>query len=41
MSPLGRRPVHKASSAKRFRKSVSKTKGANIQAGPMRGGIRL
>lgn len=41
MSPLSRRPVHKASSAKRFRKGVSRTKAANLQAGPMRGGIRL
>lgn len=41
MSPLRRRPVNKSSSARRFRKSIGRTKGANVQAGPMRGGIRL
>lgn len=41
MSPLHRKPVSKRHSAKQFRKSVSKTKHVNVQAGPMRGGIRL
>lgn len=40
MRPVRRNPVNKRSSSRRFRKSVSRTKGANI-AGPMRGGIRL
>lgn len=35
-----RRPVNKRSSARAFRKSVGRTKGANVQA-VMRGGIRL
>lgn len=41
MRPLGRHAVSKHGSARSFRKSVSRTKAANIQAGPMRGGIRL
>lgn len=41
MRPSARRPVSKRASAARFRKSVSRTKGANIAQGPMRGGIRL
>lgn len=41
MSPLRRGGVNKRSSAKRFRKSVQRTKGANMAPGPMRGGIRL
>lgn len=40
MRPLTRKPVSKSSSAKRFRKDTTRTKGANMQ-GPMRGGIRL
>lgn len=40
MSPLSRRPVSKGGSARRFRKSVSRTKAANVQR-VMRGGIRL
>lgn len=40
MSPLKRYPVNKYSSARKFRKSVQRTKGANMN-GPMRGGIRL
>lgn len=40
MRPLSRQPVNKYRSAKRFRRSVSLTKGANIQ-GPVRGGWRL
>lgn len=40
MKPLSRKPVNKANSARRFRRSVSLTKGANIQ-GPVRGGWRL
>lgn len=41
MKPLSRSGVSKGKSAARFRKSVQKTKGANMMAGPMRGGIRL
>lgn len=40
MRPLTRNHVNKGKSAKRFRKSIQRTKSANI-AGPMRGGIRL
>lgn len=40
MSPLRRSPVRKASSARKFRKNVGRTKGANVRS-PMRGGIRL
>lgn len=40
MRPSSRRPVNKRSSAKRFRKSVGRTKMANL-TNPMRGGIRL
>lgn len=40
MSPSRRFGVDKRSSAKRFRKSVGRTKARNM-VGPMRGGIRL
>jgi hypothetical protein len=40
MRPLKRRPVSKGTSAKSFRRNVSKTKAVNIKPGPMRGGIR-
>lgn len=40
MRPLARKPVSKASSAKRFRRDTKRTKGANMTS-PMRGGIRL
>lgn len=40
MRPLGRHSVSKHGSARSFRRSVGRTKAANIQ-GPMRGGIRL
>lgn len=40
MRPSFRSPVNKRSSAKRFRKASSRTRGLNM-AGPMRGGIRL
>lgn len=39
MNPSFRRPVNKGRSAKRFRKNISRVKGANVQV--MRGGIRL
>lgn len=41
MRPLFRGRVNKRNSAKKFRKNVSRTKGANVFAAPMRGGIRL
>lgn len=41
MRPSRRYGVSKKRSAKRFRKNVSRTKGANLWTGPMRGGIRL
>lgn len=40
MRPVSRKPVSKHRSAAKFRKSVGRTKAANI-TGPMRGGIRL
>jgi len=36
-----RRFVNKGKSARQFRANSARTKVANIQAGPMRGGIRL
>lgn len=38
---MRRHPVSKGRSARAFRKSASKTKGANMAPPPMRGGIRL
>lgn len=36
-----RKPVHKSSSARKFRGSVSKTHPKNMRMAPMRGGFRL
>lgn len=41
MKPLSRSPVNKGRSSAQFRGNVGRTKLANIQAAPMRGGIRL
>nr|WAE43752.1 MAG: DNA binding protein [Microviridae sp.] len=41
MRPLSRKHVNKHSSAKKFRHNVGRTARINVQAGPMRGGIRL
>lgn len=41
MRPISRSRVNKHSSARKFRKNVSRTKAANMSASPMRGGIRL
>lgn len=41
MVPLKRKVVSKSGSARSFRKSVNKTKAANVRPEPMRGGIRL
>lgn len=41
MSPLRRRPVNKAHSARKFRKASRRTKAPNLAGAPMRGGIRL
>lgn len=41
MRPLNRKRVSKRSSARSFRKSVSRTKAANMSVNPMRGGWRL
>jgi len=41
MRPLARHGVSKGHSARKFRKNVSRTKGANVSAAPMRGGWRL
>lgn len=38
---MPRKPVNKAYSAKKFRKTVNRTKRINIAPPPMRGGIRL
>lgn len=38
---MKRMPVNKNRSARQFKRNVSKTKFANVKAGPMRGGIRL
>lgn len=40
MRPVSRFGVNKSRSARGFRRSVGRTKGANM-SGPMRGGIRL
>lgn len=37
----GRASVNKASSAREFRDNTDRSKAANFQQGPMRGGIRL
>lgn len=41
MKPLHRKPVNKYKSAKQFRHKAKKTKAANVQPTPMRGGYRL
>lgn len=41
MRPLRRGSVNKYSSARKFRGHASRTKSANVNAGWMRGGIRL
>lgn len=41
MNALHRKPVNKHHSAKKFGKNVKKTKYANVQPHPMRGGYRL
>lgn len=41
MAGLHRKSVNKSHSAKRFRKSVQRTKRANIAPAPQRGGWRL
>lgn len=41
MRPSKRYGVNKGKSAGKFRRNVSRTRGANIMPGPMRGGIRL
>lgn len=41
MRPVKRYPVNKGRSAGKFRRNVSRTKAANLQAVPMRGGWRL
>lgn len=41
MRPVSRYPVQKASSARKFRHHVGRTRAANVQAMPMRGGWRL
>lgn len=38
---MKRRPVNKRHSAAQFRNDARTTKAANMQARPMRGGIRL
>lgn len=41
MKPLKRKPVNKKKSARKFGHKSTKTKAANINPAPMRGGIRL
>lgn len=41
MRPVKRYSVDKRHSASKFRRNVSRTKAANLQAMPMRGGWRL
>lgn len=41
MKPLKRKPINKNSSAKQFKRNVSKTKVVNIKKPLMRGGERL
>lgn len=41
MRPVSRGHVSKGRSAKQFRKNVGRTKAANVNGAPMRGGIRL
>lgn len=41
MRILGRNPVSKYKSARKFRSHVSRTKAPNINTRPMRGGIRF
>lgn len=38
---MKRFPVNKARGARKFSKSVGKTKALNMRGAPMRGGIRL
>lgn len=38
---MSRHHVNKHSSARKFRGQVSRTKGPNVSAGPMRGGWRF
>lgn len=41
MKPSSRSPVNKYSSAKKFDRQSSRTKGANFAPAPMRGGWRM
>lgn len=41
MRPVSRKYVNKRSSAGKFKRNVSRTKGANVARAPMRGGWRL
>lgn len=41
MVPLKRNTVNKQRSARSFRKNVQRTRAANVQPAPMRGGWRL
>lgn len=41
MRPLARSKVSKQRSVSQFRRSASRTKGANVSPPPMRGGFRL
>lgn len=41
MRPLARKHVNKKHSARTFRKATSRTRAANMQQAPQRGGWRL
>lgn len=41
MRPVSRGTVSKVGSARKFKRQVGRTKGANLRNAPMRGGWRL
>jgi len=41
MKTLTRHPTNKYKSAKQFKKNTRRTKGANVQTNPQRGGYRF
>lgn len=41
MRPVSRRSVNKGRSARQFRGNTMRTRAANMNTAPMRGGIRL
>lgn len=41
MRPVTRKPVHKGSSVRKFKKGAGRTKRMNVRTQPMRGGLRI